>query len=333
MRNGKGNSFLMREQNNMKILFLSDYYPRVIQKDADIISNSFPTRVRMFYNKKPSSYYKLLLDIIWADYSITWFETRYSALCVILSKILGKKCIVAAAYGMTDTKYMYKTFSKIAINNADIVLANSQFKAHTLVRDFKPKNVIVIYHGVDRHLFRRISKCTKENLVVMIATVSKKYIQYKRIDLFIEAARQLPEYKFMLIGKILDDDVFHSYGKIPSNLTITNWISDEDIKDILDRCKVYVQISNSETFGVANAEAMLMECIPVVSNVGALPEVVGNAGIITEYGNIDSVVEGIKKAITMPAEFGKESRKRIVENFTYEMREKEIVKLIISLYH
>lgn len=81
--------------------------------------------------------------------------------------------------------------------------------------------------------------------------------------------------------------------------------------------------------GVAVVEAMQCGCVPVVTNRGALPEVVGDVGVVVEYGNLTSTIEGIKKALKLAEnrEFIKKIRER-GKFFSLERREKKLVEII-----
>ena len=84
-------------------------------------------------------------------------------------------------------------------------------------------------------------------------------------------------------------------------------------------------------------EVVGSDLVPMVCNIDAVKRrdyaakillvLACDAGVFTEYGDVDSIVEGIEKAMSMPSGAASQ-RKRITENFTYEMRERELVKLI-----
>jgi glycosyltransferase involved in cell wall biosynthesis len=67
----------------------------------------------------------------------------------------------------------------------------------------------------------------------------------------------------------------------------------------LREAKVYCQLSRTESFGVTVLEAMASGCVPVVTEGGALEELVGDCGVTVPYGNVPKIIEGIQKAMTM----------------------------------
>jgi glycosyltransferase involved in cell wall biosynthesis len=94
----------------------------------------------------------------------------------------------------------------------------------------------------------------------------------------------------------------------------------------------YVQISDTETFGVAIAEAMSCGTHVVVSKRGAIPEVVGNHGVYVDHNDPDSVAAGIVDVLKLsPLEYKVKSnvlRNHIQENFSYIKRRDKIEKII-----
>ena len=81
---------------------------------------------------------------------------------------------------------------------------------------------------------------------------------------------------------------------------------------------------------MALAEAMACGCVPVVTDRGALPEVVGDTGFYVPYGDEKATAEGIKNALR--SERGAIARKRIEDMFSLREREKGLMESIEKLY-
>jgi len=79
------------------------------------------------------------------------------------------------------------------------------------------------------------------------------------------------------------------------------------------------------------AEAMLCKCVPVVTNRGAIPEVVGDTGFYVPYGDPKATAEGINKALN--SNLGKQARQRILTHFPVQKREEELLKILHNLHH
>ena len=84
---------------------------------------------------------------------------------------------------------------------------------------------------------------------------------------------------------------------------------------------MYVQASRHEGFGLAVAEAMLAGCVPVVMNVTAMPEVVGDAGVLIESQEPEEVAGGrAARARARARRRARRARERILTAFPMERR-------------
>jgi len=118
--------------------------------------------------------------------------------------------------------------------------------------------------------------------------------------------------------------------KKPENLRIVGRVPDSELLDLMQRSKVYVQVSAHEGFGCSIAEAMLCECVLVVTRRGAIAEVVGSCGYFVPYDNPRSTAKAIGKALD-DLERGKQARQRIKKEFPLVKREESIVRLVSRL--
>ncbi|RLF30482.1 MAG: glycosyl transferase family 1, partial [Thermoplasmata archaeon] len=149
----------------------------------------------------------------------------------------------------------------------------------------------------------------------------------------VNTAKYLPDVRFVVIGKFIDNSIEYVKKNASTNVGFTGFVSENELIEWYQRAKVICQLSYYEAFGLAPAEGMACECIPVVTKERAgLPEFVGDCGFYVSYGDEKATAEAIKKALNAPDELGKKARERIKEMFPLEKREMELRKLINKVY-
>ena len=317
-----------------RILFVYTDFLTFVKTDLEILERHFDVEPVQWTRTRDM---KTMLRIIWhllrTDLSFTWFAGGHADSVVFLSKLFGKKSVVVVGgyevanvpeidYGaMVDPKSACKV--KYVLENADKVLAVSESNKNEILKYTSSKNVKLVYNGVNCNKFKPNDK--KDNNLVI--TVGSK-IKLKGLDTFIESARLLPKRKFMTIG-LPGDVINHLKHSKPANMELVGLVSHEDILQYYQRAKVYCQLSCRESFGMALAEAMACECVPVATDNAALPEVVGDAGFYVPYGNPMATAEAIEKALQ--SDKGEEARGRIKNMFPLEGREEELKEIVDSL--
>lgn len=156
----------------------------------------------------------------------------------------------------------------------------------------------VIYNGV---VFGKIQRRKKYDPVVIgtIAALHKR----KGIVYLLEAVSKLKKKsQHKIILKIIGSGPEEGFLKQHSvDLEINfdiQWLAErEDLSDFWSSINIYVQPSLDESFGMAVVEAMGYK-IPVISTTaGALPEIVGESGLLVEPANSDEIVKAIENVI------------------------------------
>src|SRR5438093_1255041 len=186
--------------------------------------------------------------------------------------------------------------------------------------------VRLAYLGVDADLFR---PAEKEDLVVTVAQISRENVLRKGLRTFVDAAKEVPDVQFIIIGRHLDDAIDQLRAVAPSNVRFLGEVSDSDLREILGRARVYVQASYTEGFGVALAEAMASGCVPIVTRRGAIPEVVGETGLYVDYGDSHELANAIREGLR--SRLGAEARARILDRFTITRRLDTLRTAVLSL--
>ncbi|ABK15442.1 glycosyltransferase family 4 protein [Methanothrix thermoacetophila] len=317
----------------MRVAFVYYDYSSFVEQDYEILSRHFDVE-RVQYSK-PGDIFEMASSISRSDIVFSWFAAGHSFLSVMLSRIFGKRSVVVAGgydvaflpdigYGQYTQGWIKRKYTDLALENADAVLAVSQFTREEVLKRTKPRRLEVVYNGVDTEKFH--PKGEKDDLVLTVASGSTNVIKLKGLDTFVEAAYLLPNVKFLIIG-VRGDVLNILRSKSPENVKILGRVSRDELVECYQRAKVYCQLSYVESFGMALAEAMACGCVPVVTDRGALPEVVGDTGFYVPYGDEKATAEAIRMAMVSE----KSPRDRIERSFRIDQRERRLVTLLKEL--
>jgi glycosyltransferase involved in cell wall biosynthesis len=320
-----------------KLLFLSTYTNPSVKRDFRILSKYFISKALYFpeVRKNPLSIIKyfcqIFINVLWADVCFVRFADFRALLVIVFSQIFYRKTAVAIGgyevanepdfnYGALRTKEgVSKT--KYIISKADVVIANSEFSKNEIQYLCPKINVNVINHGIETAI--QPDKI-KDNVIVTIGNLRTGIYKLKGIDTFARAVKQLGV-NAIAIGEY-EKQVYSELKSINPELELPGFLSQNEIAAILKTAKVYCQLSYRESFGVALLEAMSCGCIPVVTKNGALPEVVGNVGFYTEFGDVKKTADAISKALK--SDNSKVVIDRVNEKFLLKYREEKLLKLL-----
>jgi glycosyltransferase involved in cell wall biosynthesis len=177
--------------------------------------------------------------------------------------------------------------------------------------------VYLAYHGLDPTWYAAAGQ--KKAQAITIGAVCEDYVRRKGLGTFARVSRLLPEIPFLVIGRHIQSSTVAKLQELGGpNLVLTGYLPDGEMRALLRESAVYVQLSLHEGFGYAVAEAMLSGCQPVVTRLGALPEVVGELGIEAEAGSPESAARAIRLALAHNS--AADLRERIVRLFPRERR-------------
>jgi hypothetical protein len=222
--------------------------------------------------------------------------------------------------------------SRWDIRLATCLITNAHYSAKETVCNARlPKDhVNVIYHGVE-DVFRTPPMQSRERMALTVGNVDRPNLWRKGLEPFVRAAALLPDVKFVLVGAWLDCAIDRLRAISTPNVTFAGRVDDAMLRDFYQRASVYVQPSAHEGFGLSVAEAMLAGCIPVVTRMGALPEVVGDAGLYATSQEPADLAEKVQEALAQPNGNRLRARNRILTHFPVEARRTAFCRLIEEL--
>jgi glycosyltransferase involved in cell wall biosynthesis len=169
-------------------------------------------------------------------------------------------------------------------------------------------------------------------MVTASADAPLKGLDYllKAIALLIPAH---PELELLVLGKLKEDgETKKLIGRldIGKHLKFVSGIETEEIVRLYAEATLVVVPSIYEGFGLPAGEAMACGVPIIATDGGALPEVVGNAGITVptrDEGAIASAIDDLLKDPAKRNQLGRKARARIVNLFSWNVAAQDMVGL------
>jgi glycosyltransferase involved in cell wall biosynthesis len=294
-------------------------------------------------------------EIPWGcDLYFSWWASG-SILPLIKAQLSGKPIIVVAGgndsmlyrdslsgvpRGYLAAPWYKRLAARFSLRFSTIVIVVSRFMLDDVTR-LGARCPIVVPNSVDTRAFKpseaqRLHVTTVFNLYEHVAGLKREEIFLRAVPIVL---RTYPQQTFIIIGDKGDAyqrlRALASDLKILENVDFVGTMPNADVGGWLQRSKIYVQISDTETFGMVIAEAMSCATPVVVSRRGAIPDLVGIHGVYVDHDDPQSVAAGIisllGKTELERRKIGAEARARAIEHFSYEKRRAAIQHIIADI--
>jgi glycosyltransferase involved in cell wall biosynthesis len=310
------------------------------ERDREILAHRF--EVETFGFTGAGSWWELRAEMKSVDIVIFWFLGRaaYWGMLFpprrpkIVSLIGGYEAarLDKVNYGSTRSLWRRIIMRRI-LRYSDLIIAVSEFTRRELQRNLgiDCANVAIVHNAIDTGYFSPGIGERKMDLVLMVAQLDEILEYIKGFDVLVETARQLPQVHFVIAGEHSGRRAAKIVGEAPPNIEFVGQISIGDLKQYYQAASVYFQPSRHESFGVSVIEAMSCGCIPVVSNRGALPEVVGQAGYVLENLDPGHAADVLRQALARSQDARDRARTRVVECFDVSLRAQRLFGLLDEL--
>jgi glycosyltransferase involved in cell wall biosynthesis len=321
-----------------RVLYVHSRKASFVEIDRQILAERYKLEDLYQPGRLPNPI-KVIGGVLRADLVFGWFASWHTFFPITLAWLLRKPSVLVIGgfdvANMPDIKYghqqggLRRWASRWLFRRARRLVTNSNYSLSEIERNtpIPPACVTVIHHGVPDP-FGALPAEPKQQLALTVGAVDQGTLVQKGQLPFARASRELPGVRFVLAGNWLDAAVDDLRAAGGPNLELTGWLSDEQLLDAYRDAAVYVQASRHEGFGLAVAEAMLAGCVPVVMNVTAMPEVVGDAGIYIESQDADAIAAGIQAALELGPPASRAARERILTTFPMDRRREGILRVV-----
>ncbi len=280
-----------------------------------------------------------------ASVSVTQFGGFHSFLPVVLGRVLSVPALIVLGgfdcasfpsfrYGAMHrfpmgamTRASMRWASHLVPCSTNLVRSEQHFSAdaqdplHQGYQAFGPDintPCTVVPYGYDPERFRPMGGRVAGSFLT-VAQMNASNFTRKGVDLLFALADRFPEQHFTLVG----NTPAMRYERVPPNVELLGFVPYEELPMVYSRHTFYLQLSVWEGFPSAPCEAMLCGCVPIVSRVAALPDIVGEHGFYLEHRSVDELVSLVEQALRtdlVPMSNG--ARERIAQLYPKAIRRK-----------
>lgn len=223
------------------------------------------------------------------------------------------------------------------VERADLVISYSHQGAHALTEylDVPREKIRVIPPGVDTAMFQRPADEAMRSVLqrhrlldrpylLMVGSYSDRKNPHGLLDAFADS-RLDPDWLLVLAGpQGAEQDALrthaHQRGLNSDRLRLPGWIEDDDLPALLAGATGYVCSSLHEGFGLPVLEAQASGTPVVSSNRGALPETVGDCGLLFDPSSREqftSALEELAGNDALRADLSKRGPRRVSEQYSW----------------
>lgn len=202
----------------------------------------------------------------------------------------------------------------IFVSKAVIAISNSTKKNIVRHYPFAGDKIYVTHLAYDSEKFNNCFSEKDVRRVLKKYSIVDDYILYlgtlkpsKNIVGLLEAfsfiSNKFPNVSLVIAGKKgwLYESIYKKVEDLglKKRVLFTDFIDEEDKPEIIKGAKVFALPSFWEGFGLDILNAMASGTPVVASNVGSIPEVIGDAGILIDPNSINSIADGLSSVLSL----------------------------------
>lgn len=206
---------------------------------------------------------------------------------------------------------IYLRMDYAGIRRAAAIIAISETTKRDIVEHLRyPEDrIFVVYHGIDHELFRPVERRPIEEPYILFVGSEhpRKNLStlLKAFKLVKDSDRRFRHLKLVKVGAAGGREApFHQYTLramaelgLNGDVVFAETVPDHELPAYYSGAEVLVNPSLYEGFGFPPVEAMACGCPVIVSNAGALPEVVGDAALVVDPRDAEGMAEAIRQVL------------------------------------
>jgi glycosyltransferase involved in cell wall biosynthesis len=206
----------------------------------------------------------------------------------------------------------------VAARRSDCILTVSEASKRDILHFFNvpPEKIVVVYNAIDEHFWvtppeEAVARVRERyqldhKFVLYVGNIKPHKNLVRLIEAFDELRRgDFDELKLLIIGDEISKlpalrRAVHKH-KLHKQVRFLGYLPDETLAILYRLAAAFAFPSLYEGFGLPPLEAMASGTPVVTSNVSSLPEVAGDAAVLVDPYDVDSIVDGLRRVLSDPA--------------------------------
>lgn len=223
-----------------------------------------------------------------------------------LIHLLGGPGYSFTVHGMDEVDHAKALHFARKVAGAEFAVAISAFSRAQLLRELPPADwpkVRVVHCGLTEDFFVQDTPPLPETpSFLCIGRLSSEKAHLILLDAFAQVAKAYPDARLILAGDgDLRPQIMARVAELDLSkaVTITGWISSDQVREEIKRCHVLVQPSFIEGLPVVIMEAMAMRRAVISTYVAGIPELVkpDETGWLVPAGDVDNLAAAMLDSI------------------------------------
>lgn len=278
-----------------------------------------------------------------ADVYVVWWWT-WAFIPVLVAKFWRRPIMILGTFDHITTTgeleyyphrpILHKILIQFALkySNANLVVSMDQYDY--LSKHFRVSGLSYSPHVINTDLYAEGTNKRKDYLLLfcwMHLGNAKRKCVAEAICAINEVNKRVPGIELYIAGEM--GDAYPALLELVKRLNAENFIKflgvvsrDQKIS-LMQECRIYLQPTLAEGFGVAILEAMSCGAPIITSPVGAVPEVVGDTSLFVNGADVTQIVNATITLLgneSIAANLGMLARKRAVSLYSYDRRKNDI---------
>lgn len=235
--------------------------------------------------------------------------------------------------------YSFLKMQKKVARALDPIIVVSESTKRDVVKDFglDPSHMVTVYHGIDADVFRpypEIPRKPNRLMAVASADVPLKGLIYliRAYDILL---KKRPDLELLVVGKLREGQTSKLLDElgIRDKVKFVSGLSSDDIAKLYAEATIAIAPSVYEGFGFPPGEAMACGVPTIVTDGGALPEVVGDTGIVVPKQNPEGLAAAIASLLDDPTRqkaMAQAGRQRIHDLFLWSRTAQNVTQVYLK---